>query len=348
MAASSSCFVASGDKLESSACYQGGLMMKRYLVILLLISGLSGCGEQGDKVSSVKNSKSNGWSIDWNQCGEASNDVGEIIRPLRTLELRTAEAEGAPKFVNEKATRIMGKTHYHKIDPSERVFHHCEKGAASYVTMIEPEWLKGVSGWVNTAGLRVMSDPSNPYEGKISNWVLEDYPDISLIEGSDPSDPTYKRFSAKVREINQLKVAAAKRAIDTGKCEHVSSVLFLRNESTLSNLRFMVDCEDNKRIELTSSDIASSSMLRTNEEKALTKSEAMTKCKILIVERLVNKSSVNFSELLGSSYYRAPITGNVRLTLDFEAANKLGQSISHRAECIFDPGGDGEVTIAEK
>lgn len=322
--------------------------MKRCLFALGLLAAVAGCGDQGKSSSGGQSSVSKGFSIDRAQCSAGAIDVGEVIRPIRTVELRVAASPGAPKVVNEKATKIMGKTHYHKIDASERIFYHCRLGSASYVTMVEPEWLKGVSGWVDTDDLVVKKNSGDPYEGKISEWVLEDYSDSSLIDGSEPSDPTYKRFSAKTKEINDLKVAAAKKAIDTDKCDHVSSVLFLRRESTLSNFKFMIDCEEGKRIEVYSSDLSSSAPLKTNDEKAVTRSEAITQCKILIVERLVNKSSVRFSEIFGSSYYKAPTTGNVRLNLDFEASNKLGQSIKHQAVCIISPDGEGEVTIYEK
>ncbi|MHB0763183.1 hypothetical protein ACYCFC_02100 [Stutzerimonas sp. NM35] len=318
--------------------------MKRILIVTGMALALAGCGDSGGKKVAAPE-----LSIDRSACRSGAADVGEVVRPVRSITLRSAPSAAAPYVINEKATQVLKETHYHNIGSEGLVYVSCTQGDFSHVARTEPEWLKGIGGWVSTKELRFKNDPDDPYEGKISEWILEDYSDSSLIDGGDSSDPAYKRFTKKTKEINEQKIAAAKKAIDSGKCQHVSSVLFMRRESVLSNMKYMVDCEEDKRLEITSGDLLSGGEIRTNSERAVSQADAMARCKELVLGKANHKNTVRFSELLGSSYYKAPVTGNVRLTLDFEAQNGLGQKIGHRAICIFEPGDlAGELTITER
>lgn len=285
-------------------------------------------------------------SINTTVCDGKSVVIGEVLRPLRNAPLRVGSDKDSQLVTNEKGSKATGTRMYHGVDSDSRVLAHCEKSGATYVTFIEPEWLKGLGGWVETELLREKRDLGNPYEGLISERVLEKYEDYEII--GDSSHPRSGRFLGKDDEINAQKVAAAKRAIDSGRCEYVSYVYFQPLESASDNPRYEVECEQDKRITLASNDLSSGVALRTNEERAISRSAALGRCKELVRSQVVRKSAARYHEVLGVSYYVFPASGNVRQVLDFDAQNGLGQTIRHRAVCIFDPDGGEEITILEK
>ncbi len=285
-------------------------------------------------------------SIDTTACDGESVVIGEVLRPLRNAPLRVGPSKESQQVINEKGSKVTGTRMYHSIDSSARVLAHCEKGDVTYVTFIEPEWLKGIGGWVETGLLREKTNLSNPYEGLISEHALKEYADYEIA--GDSSHPRSGRFLGRDREINAQKIAIAKRVIDSGRCEYVSYVYFLSLESDLDNPKYMVDCEKNKRIALTSNDLLSGAVIRTNEERAISRGAALDRCKELVRSQVIRKSTARYREILGSSYYVTPASGNVRQVLDFDAKNGLGQTVRHRAVCIFDPDGGEEITILEK
>lgn len=178
--------------------------------------------------------------------------------------------------------------------------------------------------------------------GVIDGWIMEDYQDNSIIIGSDKSDPTYGKYKDVIPKVNQQKNQAATLAAN--KCSHVVSVLFMRRESTLDNLRFMVDCESGERYEITSSDISGGGLVQANSEKAIGKLDAIEKCKALVVNQYPNKKLLSFHDILDSNYYRAP-NGNVRLLLGFQETSVAGLKSDWRAACTFDTDWKGEVVI---
>jgi hypothetical protein len=284
--------------------------------------------------------------IDKDVCGSESNVIGEIIRPAGEVQLKVGPDLDSPRVINEKGSKATGSTMYRNIEGSTRVLAHCEKGGSTYVTLIEPEWLKGEGGWADTSLLRGKGSPNDPYSRLISDEVMKDYEGYEIA--GDSAHPNYGLFRNREREINEHKVSAAKRAIDSGRCEYVSYVYFQWLESSVGNLRFSVECDQNKRITISEIDLAAGTEVRTNEERAVDRNTALQRCKDLIHAQIIRQSTAKYREILGSSYYVAPVTGNVRQVLDFEAQNRFGQTTKHRAVCIFDPDGGQEITITEK
>lgn len=178
--------------------------------------------------------------------------------------------------------------------------------------------------------------------GIIDEWILADYPDNSIVLGSDKSDPTYGKLKDAIPRVNKEKNEAAR--LVAKKCKHVVSVLFLRRESSLEQLKFIVDCEGGERYELTSSDLAEEGAVKANSEKSIGKSDTIQKCKDLVNGKRLTNRSLNFHELSDSSYYKAP-NGNVRLVLGFDEEGVGGTKTNWRAACTFDTEWKGDVTI---
>ncbi|MBC3484688.1 hypothetical protein HU750_03310 [Pseudomonas sp. SWRI50] len=188
------------------------------------------------------------------------------------------------------------------------------------------------------------SDTKNSFEvnGTIDEWILADYPDNSIVIGSDKSDPTYGKLKDEIPRVNKEKNEAAH--LVARKCKHVVNVLFLRRESSLEELKFIVDCESGERYELTSSDLVKGGAVKSNSDKSIGRADAIQKCKDLVNGKILNKRSLDFHELSDSNYYKAP-NGNVRLVLGFDEQGLGGAKTNWRAACTFDADWKGDVTI---
>lgn len=186
------------------------------------------------------------------------------------------------------------------------------------------------------------------YEGRIVDWVFEDYPDESLIHGSDPSDEGYGRFSSKVELINSQKIEASKHALDFGGCDKVVSALFNRRESSEQSLVYMIDCSNGRRLNVSSSDFGSSDPIKSDSEKAISQNDAIQECKKMIAQRTVGEGKVDYHDLLGMSYYKAPNNGNVRLSLDFDLERIQGRVDKFKAQCFFEPNGSKSIELSHR
>lgn len=76
-----------------------------------------------------------------------SSGVGKIVSATKTYELRTKPSDGADRFINEKATKILGSTHYQSIDTSTTVRILGRQNGWSRVQVVSPEWLTSMWGW---------------------------------------------------------------------------------------------------------------------------------------------------------------------------------------------------------
>ena len=56
-------------------------------------------------------------------------------------------------------------------------------------------------------------------------------------------------------------------------------------------------------------------------------------------------SEVDIHTILGTSFYKAPVTHNVVLRMDFDAKNAFGTEIPYTATCHFQPGEVGTIEI---
>ena len=58
-------------------------------------------------------------------CGNGGLALGDVVAVTRSHDLRAASTTDAQKVKNEKASRILGKTHFHQIDGSTTVRRRC-------------------------------------------------------------------------------------------------------------------------------------------------------------------------------------------------------------------------------
>lgn len=71
-------------------------------------------------------------------------------------------------------------------------------------------------------------------------------------------------------------------------------------------------------------------------------------CKQMIKQNIVIKNSLNTHDILGTSYYRAPATGNEAITMDFDVKNALGIKVNYSARCLFPVNEAPEIYFIQK
>jgi len=134
-------------------------------------------------------------------------------------------------------------------------------------------------------------------------------------------------------------------AVDSGKCDQAQIVELSDSKSTLQRLYFWVDCRNGERIYLDEFQIAAGATVKTQKEKAWTRSDAMNACSKAIKDRSLLPSELDIHVILGTEFYQAPTTHNMVLHMDFDAKNAFGVKIPYTGTCYFPPGEVGSIEI---
>lgn len=179
------------------------------------------------------------------------------------------------------------------------------------------------------------------YEGKIEDYALEPYTAKGGFE------KTIKKYNSRLNEITKFRKLAAEKAIDSGKCDTVVASE-LSDSSTLKHMKFWVDCNNGERIYLDEYQLKSNNEVLTQKELAISKGDAMIACEKGIKANSRFPNSVDIHHFSGTTYYEAPATHNVRLEMNFDAKNALGNDLPYKAICTFQPGKEGEIEIIER
>lgn len=263
----------------------------------------------------------NCWAGTIISCPENAVKSNAEYRLVKDYDLYLSWKNDSRKVINEKASRILKETVYHAIDGSEKVVEISSFNNKSLVRVIEPDHLKGVSRWVNSDTLKSTKVQTDVYSGKISSYIYDDRPNNYLKgqEGLKNSNPS----------IKSLEIMAAQKVIDSKKCDFVESS-FVATESTIDNIKIIVDCTGRKRFTLTKSEILSGNHAQPDTEKVIPKAEAINLCSSMLYDKLGFKEGVNVHDILGSTYYQAPSTGRVEVKIDFDVSQT-----KYQARCLF-------------
>lgn len=152
-----------------------------------------------------------------------------------------------------------------------------------------------------------------------------------------------------VRKINQLMPLAAEKAASSNSCDKVDIVEISQSRSSpKGNIVFFADCMNGKRFYITDRDLETSTpaLSQTQKMAAISNLDATSACEKAIKRKLTYPLSFK-KKHLSNSVYRAPSTGNIVVTFNFEAKNALGGVLPSPAKCVFTDQGLVEATILE-
>ena len=196
----------------------------------------------------------------------------------------------------------------------------------------------------------VNKKPTKPQKIKKQKIDYEKLIDPAAITKYTPQyyPKTVKKFGPRLEEIEKFKKEAALKALKSGKCDYVELVE-LSTKSTLDNLIFWVDCRNGHRIYLSEDDLKNKkSKVFTQEERAIPRTQAIQWCKRAILNRLNYPSTAKFHLITGTAYYLNKQTGNVVVTMDFEAKNAFNLEFKYRGTCFISPEGKLELRLQER
>ena len=190
------------------------------------------------------------------------------------------------------------------------------------------------------------SAPSSPapssHKAEISDYALTPYT-------ADQYPKLFAAFGSRIGDVERLRRAAAEKAAASPTCDRVEIVELSQDRSSLSDLNYFVDCANTTRFRFSETELASAGPAASESQKAWGEAEARKACEDLIRQSATIPTSVKVHSFLGTSVYKAPSTGNVVVTSDFDAKNAFGTEIGYRAKCYFKPGvAAGEVEISQR
>jgi hypothetical protein len=186
------------------------------------------------------------------------------------------------------------------------------------------------------------SQATKSHKAEISDYALSPYTAAQYPK-------LFAAFGSRINDVERLRRAAAEKAAASPTCDRVEIVELSQERSSLSDLNYFVDCANTTRFRFSETELASASPAASESQKAWGEAEARSACENLIRQSATIPTSVKVHSFLGTSVYKAPSTGNVVVTSDFDAKNAFGTEIGYRAKCYFQPGvATGKVEISQR
>ena len=194
----------------------------------------------------------------------------------------------------------------------------------------------------NTETPASSSPATSSHKAEIPDYALSPYT-------ADQYPKLFAAFGSRIADIERLRRSAAEKAAASPTCDRVEIVEVSQERSSLSDLNFFVDCANTTRVRFSETELASAGPAASETQKAWGEAEARNACEDLIRQSATIPTSVKVHSFLGTSVYKAPSTGNVVVTSDFDAKNAFGTEIGYRAKCYFQPGiATGKVEISQR
>lgn len=194
---------------------------------------------------------------------------------------------------------------------------------ALLVTIFAAEIASGAAG--------IDSGISDPYTQKV-------FPKLHQVWGAAGFD-----------RINKLRIAAAKKASESKRCDYVEVVELSEMRSTpTSNPVVFVDCRNGERFYMSESDVDKGPVQsQTQKGAAIGKAGAIQRCTTAVQRKLQFPSSMD-SSWFGTTARQAPTTGNWVVEYEFTAKNGFGIELPAKARCIIEADDRTEVTISNR
>lgn len=162
------------------------------------------------------------------------------------------------------------------------------------------------------------------------------YPDVYAAWGD-----------AGIRRINALMPKAAQKAAESPECDLVEYVGYSERSTPRKAVVLYVDCKNRKRFFLSEADILAKAVARSKEGKTARYSDetALRACEDDVKGRMTYPLTFK-RRWTATSVYRAP-GGNIVVEFVFDAKNRLGAELPHKARCVIDDQGmrPAEITV---
>lgn len=264
-------------------------------------------------------------------CGSTSKKTGKSYKVNGSeINVRKGPGTNFGKIVNQKATRILKKTHYITIDNSVTVFEECSQGKWSKIRVTDPDYLsQSHRGWVASKFLRSKKIDSSGTE---------------VFTGADFS------FDRKTRPYKGIIIAGVNKIHrENSRCKNIntSSAYISSSKGSKSNPVFYVTCGKGYKVFnvfFSKSDVEKDKKFRA--KKHISKSKASDLCENYAKSKASHPSTVDFSRIMELSVYETP-NGRTRVRSTFTAKNSFNLELKHKISCLLDSNGLIEANISE-
>jgi len=262
-------------------------------------------------------------------CGDGGLALMDVVAVSGDHDLHASPNSSAPKIKNEKASRVLGKDHYHQIDSSTTVRRLCVQADWTEVQIQTPDWLTHVKGWVPNTALREIERTKSG--GRI--YVEDDfYWDKDTVQ--------FKR---------QIVAVVNKIARENRNCDQIdtSSVAKSPSRSKPGDPVFFVTCGSGANVFnvwFKPTDTGAEPAFAAKEP--LNKSTAVDACEVAAKRAAIHPSTVEFSRVWDLAYM-PHVSGRARVVSTFTAKNALNLELKYRIDCLFDGPALIETSIEE-
>jgi len=223
------------------------------------------------------------------------------------------------RVVNEKATSVLGTTHYQQVDNSERLKELCRTQKWSKVQVLEPSWLTDVVGWVPVSALRAIERDA----GGARRYVEADF------TWEKDTSPHKARLVAAVNRI----------ARENANCTSIDLGTLSKSPSRSKSGKpvFFITCNSpndqpfNVWFEPGDAKSNNSFAAIPNIDRAT----AIQSCELAAKMAANNPQTVAFSKFLDVAFITYP-NGRGRLLSTFTAKNAFGVEGKFNIGCLFE------------
>ncbi len=268
---------------------------------------------------------------DLQSCGSTSQKTGKSYKVNGSgINVWTGPGTSFDRIVNQKATRIMEKTHYVTIDNSVTVFEECSQGKWSKIRVTDPDYLsQSHRGWVLSKVLRGK---------KVDSSGVEVFTAADFV------------FDNKTRPYESTIIAGVNKIHrENARCKTIdaSSAYISSSKGSASNPVFYVTCGKDAKVFnvfFSKSEVEGDKQFRAKQH--ISKSNATDLCENYAKSSANHPSTVDFSRIMDLSIYESP-NGRTRVTSTFTAKNSFNLELKYVISCLLDSSGLIEADITE-
>jgi len=264
-------------------------------------------------------------------CGSSSTKTGKTYK-INGSEINVRKGPGINfnKIVNQKATKILKKTHYITLDNSVTVVEECSQGKWSKIRVTNPSYLsQSHRGWIASKFL---------CSKKVDSSGKELFTEADFY------------FDKKTRPYKNIIISGVNKIHrENSRCKDIdtSSAYISSTKGSKSNPVFYVTCGKKSKIFnvfFSKSDVENDKKFKA--KRYINKSRATNLCENYAKSKASHPSTVDFSRIMDLSIYETP-NGRTRVTSTFTAKNSFNLELKHRISCLLDSNGLIEASISE-
>ena len=311
--------------------------MIRHMIFPILIACVSGCSSGSEDISDTQDPDKLAINSDSlvplaqipKPCGKSGLTSNASVTVSESFEVRTGPSNTKSRLKNEKASEMLGGTHYHVVDNSTVLAVKCSDKDWSEVQVVEPDWLNDVRGWIPNKIIREIATDESGKRVFVSDDFMWD----------KNSSPYKSKIVSAVNKISR----------DNSRCSKIDPASMAKSSSKSKPGApvFFVTCNsgiDAFNVWFEPSDVEQGRTFSATQN--IGQSAAVAACEQAAKNASTHPSTVEFSKFMDLSFH-ALASGRSRVLSTFQAKNAFNLEIKHRISCLFEGGDLIETLISE-